>query len=236
MRALVALALIWCAVGAIAQRYVPGHFTKTGRYAAGHWTKARRHSSGTTHRRKSSSTAEADMIGQDRHKESRHYPGHVDSKGKYVPGGDRSVWVRDGEAPATHRQRRSGEQVTADMVSAGKHQEERFYPGHYAKDGHWVAPRSRRAWVDKTDAGSRQPVTPMTSDPASSSRSSSVGPSAGDNDFPHESPVKSRKSAEEVEAEMKAQGRHREHRYYPDHYAKDGHLIKAHWQWVWVKD
>jgi hypothetical protein len=31
-------------------------------------------------------------------------------------------------------------------------------------------------------------------------------------------------------------GKHREHRYYPGHAAKDGHYIPEHWQWVWVND
>lgn len=31
-------------------------------------------------------------------------------------------------------------------------------------------------------------------------------------------------------------GRHREHRFYEGHYAADGHYIKPHWRWVWVKD
>lgn len=43
------------------------------------------------------------------------------------------------------------------------------------------------------------------------------------------------KPADEVAREEEAKGRHREHRYYPGHYAKDGHYIKPHWQWVWVK-
>lgn len=30
-------------------------------------------------------------------------------------------------------------------------------------------------------------------------------------------------------------GLHKEHRYYPGHTGKDGHYIKPHWQWVWVK-
>ncbi|HTQ10914.1 MAG TPA: hypothetical protein VMI31_12635, partial [Fimbriimonadaceae bacterium] len=47
---------------------------------------------------------------------------------------------------------------------------------------------------------------------------------------------KKKKSPGEVQDEMTSKGYHREHRYYPGHYAADGHYVKPHREWVWVKD
>lgn len=217
MRRLLVVAAILCSCSAYSQtHYVAGHFTKSGKYIAGHYVKDR-------------SGSGSKMQAEGRHKETRSYPGHISENGTYVEPHTRQVWVSSKpKMPVTPHAptgpKKTAAQRRAEKIAAGQHQEPTQYPGHAAPDGHYIPPHTGKVWVKSSESAKPSQTGAKGTDPT---------PTTTIQPTPEKKP---RKSEEQVESEMKAAGRHREHRYYPEHQGKDGHTIKAHWQWVWVKD
>jgi len=112
--------------------------------------------------------------------------------------------------------------LAVSVISAASAQD-RYVYGHYTKSGkyvpgHYVRPRNNSGTTN---------TVPLRFVPQHATKSGKIVPGH------YQGP---KKTKEQIASEAISQGRHREMKNYPGHYAPDGHWVKPHSRWVWVKN